>query len=59
MGFETANVHVGTQKSKAILSHLGSAGKKWLDNAANEMAKAVEHDWKTWASAAKTKKSTK
>jgi hypothetical protein len=58
MGFETANVHVGTQKPKAILTHLGSAGKKWLDNSAKEMAKAVEHDWKAWASAAKTKKST-
>ena len=56
MGFETANVHMGSHKSKEILNHFKSAGKKWLDNAAGEMVKAVEHDWKKWRDAAKSGK---
>jgi hypothetical protein len=59
MGFETANVHLGTQKAKTILGHLKSAGKKWLDESAQEMVKSVEHDWKKWAEAHGQKKKAK
>jgi hypothetical protein len=52
MGFETANVHAGSQKPAAILTHLKSIGKKWLDDAAKEMVKTVERDWKKWAARA-------
>ena len=49
MGWETANVHLGSAGArKLILRHLDKLKLNWLFNAAVEMQKAVEHDWRDW-----------
>jgi hypothetical protein len=49
MGFETANVHLGTRGAqKRILSYLDRAPTRWLDRASRLMASAIEKDWKEW-----------
>ena len=53
MGFETANVHLGSQKPKAILAHLKTLPKRWLDDAARDMVENVEHDQKKWSGGTK------
>jgi uncharacterized protein (DUF2252 family) len=50
MGWETANIHLGTRKSrKPIRRHLEKQKAKWLHQATDDMLKAVRADWKTWA----------
>ena len=49
MGWETANVHIGSRKTKAILRDLSKRPKHWLHNAATRMVKATTSDWKTWS----------
>jgi hypothetical protein len=49
MGFETANVHLGTpRETKAILLDLNRRPAHWLHNAAAKMVKAVTKDWREW-----------
>jgi hypothetical protein len=49
MGWETANIHLGTPKAiAAIRRDLRKRGKKWLHAAAKEMVAAVTEDWKAW-----------
>jgi len=49
MGWETANVHLGTKSArKAILSHLGKQKQKWLHSTCDEMLKVVRSDWQVW-----------
>jgi DNA-binding FadR family transcriptional regulator len=49
MGWETANVHLGTRTAhKAILRHLQKQRAKWLHAATEEMLRAVGEDWKDW-----------
>lgn len=48
MGFETANLHLGSRKGGAILADLQKRGGAWLAKAAGEMAKAVTADWEEW-----------
>lgn len=49
MGFETANVHLGTPaKTKAILKHLKQQPAHWLHIAAANMVKATTRDWREW-----------
>jgi hypothetical protein len=49
MGWETANVHLGTPAArKLILRHLQRQKGKWLHKATLEMAQAVRADWKEW-----------
>jgi hypothetical protein len=49
MGFETANVHLGTErKRKAILKDLQGRKGNWLAAAAQAMDEAVAEDWKMW-----------
>jgi uncharacterized protein (DUF2252 family) len=49
MGWETANIHLGTKDArKSILQHLKKQKKKWLHEAACEMRKAVYADWQSW-----------
>lgn len=49
MGWETANVHLGTRSArKAILSHLRKQKARWLHKATLAMLQAVEDDWKDW-----------
>ncbi|HYM13894.1 MAG TPA: DUF2252 family protein [Bryobacterales bacterium] len=51
MGFETANVHLGSGEPRAIRADLKKRGRRWLHRAAQEMAEAVERDWKDWRKA--------
>lgn len=49
MGAETANIHLGTkQQRKKILNDLQKRKSAWLRNAAKEITKAVERDWKKY-----------
>ena len=50
MGWETANVHLGTKKAvRRVLGDLKKRPAKWLGKAAEAMAKATIDDWKEWA----------
>ena len=51
MGFETANVHLGSRKARAIQMHLGKRGIGWLSHAAEQMVTAVTKDWEQWRKA--------
>ena len=55
MGFETANVHLGSQKARAIQADLKKRGNGWLFPAAEEMVKAVTRDWEEWRKTARPK----
>lgn len=49
MGFETANVHLGTNKAaKAILRDLHKRPHLWLHRASAAMVKATTEDWERW-----------
>jgi Uncharacterized protein conserved in bacteria (DUF2252) len=49
MGFETANVHLGTPKAtKAILKDIKARPKHWLHIAAENMVLDVTEDWQQW-----------
>jgi hypothetical protein len=49
MGWETANIHLGSRKAvKAIRKHLARQKSGWLYNAATDMVKAVRQDWQAW-----------
>ena len=49
MGWETANIHLGTVDArKYILRHLSRLKPNWLLAAAKEMEKAVTDDWRAW-----------
>lgn len=50
MGFETANVHLGTPRAaKAILRDLAKRPADWLHEAASAMVKATSADWREWS----------
>lgn len=51
MGWETANVHLGSRHPGAIQSDLKRRRKHWLYEAANRMADAVDDDWRQWRKA--------
>ena len=51
MGFETANVHLGSVKGKAILKDLKKREGSWLHRAAHRMVDAVTEDWEDWRKA--------
>jgi hypothetical protein len=56
MGFETANVHLGTPRvAKAILRDLGKRSSDWLHEAATAMVKATAADWLDWRNAHRPK----
>jgi uncharacterized protein (DUF2252 family) len=56
MGFETANVHLGTPgAAKAILRDLGKRSSEWLHEAATAMVKATTADWREWRAANRPK----
>ena len=49
MGFETANIHLGTRTARpAILRDFNRRKRGWLYIAARDMHEMVEHDWKKW-----------
>lgn len=52
MGWETANVHLGTASArKAIWKDLAKRPARWLRTSAQAMVKATVADWKDWRSA--------
>jgi len=51
MGFETANVHLGSKKAGAISADLDKRPGDWLVKAALEMVEAVTEDWENWRKA--------
>jgi hypothetical protein len=48
MGFETANIHLGSKTAKSIRSDLKSRSKKWLRKATEAMAEQVHQDALGW-----------
>jgi hypothetical protein len=48
MGFETANVHLGSGRGKKILKFVRKLPPRWLDRKSKLMADAVEQDWVVW-----------
>jgi hypothetical protein len=48
MGWETANVHLGTGKARAIRADLGHRPRKWLYDGARRMVELLEEDWESW-----------
>jgi len=49
MGWETANIHLGTEeKRRAILKDLRARNGNWLLASAEVMAELMEKDWKVW-----------
>ena len=50
MGWETANIHLGTKTArKAILTHIQKQKGKWLHEATEKMLNAVRDDWSAWS----------
>jgi hypothetical protein len=54
MGWETANVHLGSGRAKDLLSDLGKRHANWLHKASTGMVAATRVDWKEWQGARKT-----
>jgi hypothetical protein len=48
MGRETANIHVGDRRSRAILADMRKRPANWLYKAAAAMTKATMTDWEAW-----------
>jgi hypothetical protein len=49
MGWETANIHLGTRGAKQTIgADLRRRGSKWLRKASDAMARATLKDWKDW-----------
>lgn len=51
MGWETANVHLGSATAAALLVDLSSRPDGWLHEAVEEMLTAIETDWSCWKKA--------
>jgi len=48
MGWETANVHLGTKRARSLAADLGRLDRRkapWLHDAARRMVDAIEEDW--------------
>jgi hypothetical protein len=58
MGWETANVHLGSATAAALLVDLASRHDGWLRQPVEEMLAAIQSDWSAWkkASAAKLRR---
>jgi hypothetical protein len=48
MGWETANIHLGSRSAHALLVDLAAREGDWLHQAAKTMLDAVEEDWEAW-----------
>ncbi len=51
MGWETANVHLGSGRTKEVLADLSQRHGHWLHTAASNMVAATKSDWKEWQGA--------
>lgn len=54
MGWETANVHLGSGKTSALRRDLEKRPSGWLHRAAEEMFEATTKDWEDWRKFHKT-----
>ncbi len=55
MGFETANVHLGSREAvAAVRADLARRPAGWLAAAAKAMVEATTHDWQAWCKAQPT-----
>jgi hypothetical protein len=48
MGWETANVHLGSGRRRELIADLKGRRKEWLARAARVMGDAVSEDWADW-----------
>jgi hypothetical protein len=48
MGWETANVHLGSVSPRVLRAYLARRGQSWLRRAAVVMHEAVVADWESW-----------
>ena len=48
MGWETANIHLGSAKAPALARYLKDQDSRWLLNAARAMRDATQKDWREW-----------
>jgi hypothetical protein len=48
MGFETANVHLGSAKPRPLLGDLKKRPRGWLLAAARRMEKSVRGEFEEW-----------
>ena len=51
MGWETANVHLGSAKPGTLLKDLEKRKDSWLHHAASAMVESVNADWQEWRKA--------
>jgi hypothetical protein len=51
MGWETANVHLGSGEGNAVMADLKTRRGPWLHKAAADMVAATKADWKEWQGA--------
>ena len=55
MGWETANVHLGSGRAKDLLADLSKRPANWLHKASTRMVAATKSDWKEWQGPRKTR----
>jgi len=48
MGWETANIHLGSTPLLKVRRHAAKLNANWLLAAAKQMVKAVDQDWRAW-----------
>ena len=48
MGWETANIHLGSASAPALLVDVVSRPEGWLHAAVEEMLEEVKTDWEAW-----------
>jgi hypothetical protein len=48
MGWETANVHLGSRSARRLRADVRQRPKGWLTDAARAMSDALARDWKEW-----------
>jgi len=48
MGWETANIHLGSASVKNVRKHASTLKENWLGSAAKKMINAVNQDWHDW-----------
>jgi hypothetical protein len=48
MGWETANVHLGSREARAIIQDLGARPSTWLHSVAQAMVESTLADWRDW-----------
>jgi len=48
MGWETANVHLGSPTWSAVRADVKRRRRQWLYDAASRMVDAIERDWRAW-----------